>query len=624
MESRFSLKDFVIVGMLGVTIVMLGLAMVQFDRQWERVQAIDTQLQDQDETLRGMEQRLTQGVVAVAPGSFDGTQGGAGVAGSDAASTDPTDPFYRIRGLAGEPDFATGDWFIDAFGTTVKKLTPLVSGDIYAARIQDFVLESLLKMDLDTFEWRPWIAEGWEVSEDGLTYSFDLRRGVVFADGEPLTADDLVFTYEWFMNPNVDAPRSRAYYEKIQSVVAEGDYRVVFTFSEPYFLAFSQSAGMPILARHYYEQFTEDQFNELPGLLFGSGPYRLREDPQEWESGSGKIELVRNESYWGVRPALDRVLWREISEDTARLAEFRNRGIDRFTVPATMYRQLTRDEDLRERAELYEFEYVSSGYSYVGWNQRRDGRATPFADVRVRQAMSHLIDRQTIAERIYDNLVTPTSGPFHPLGDQADPLIEPDAYDPARADELLTEAGYIDRDGDGVREGPEGRPFEFEFIYSASSPETKSLALTLKDAFAAAGINMQLDPLDWPVMQQKLSERNFDAITLGWGGSIETDPYQMFHSDQIADGGDNGMSYNSPRADDLIERARVSIDFDERTALWHELHAVLAEEQPYAFMFNRKAVAFVDRRLQNVRVTGVGLNLADEYYVPAGRQLHTP
>lgn len=616
MDNRFGFKDFMLLGMMLVLLIVLVISMFMYNRQWEKMAQTQETLVLQNEQLNRIGDLLERGVRVSG-------EGGTGTGNGGEVATDDNDPFYRVRDLPTREDYATGDFYIDAFGATVKNLTPLVAGDVYADRIDDHVLETLARRDPNTFEFKPLLATDWEVSEDGLTFTFNLRRNATFSDGHGLTAEDVVFTYDWIMNPKVAAPRARAYYEKIQSVEAVDDYTVVFTFKEPYYSAFALCAEMEILAAHYYAKFTEEQYNEAPGLLFGSGPFKLQGDPEAWRAGASAITLVRNDNYWGQAPALDRVIWKMVLDDTARLAEFRNREIDRFAVVPSMYRTLSRDEDLLEQARLYEYDYVSSGYLYIGWNQSRDGRATMFADPKVRLAMTMLVDRDTICERVYDNLAIPATGPFHPLGTQADPDIEPWPYDPTQAAKLLTEAGWVDRDGDGVRENEQGQPFTFTFIYSAGSTEAQQMALMVKDAMARVGVNMVPEKLDWPIMQQKLEDRGFDAIMLGWGGSVDSDVYQMFHSDQIADGGDNYISYNSPRADAAMERARTTVDPDAQVAAWNEVHRILHEEQPYTFLTNRKAVSLIDRRVRNIMPTGIGLNYAWEYYVPGPIQRHT-
>jgi len=163
----------------------------------------------------------------------------------------------------------------------------------------------------------------------------------------------------------------------------------------------------------------------------------------------------------------------------------------------------------------------------------------------------------------------------------------------------------------------------FTLIHSANSFETKQMVLLIQDTMKQVGVELKMDPLDWPIMQQKLDDRNYDAILLGWGGVVDTDVYQMFHSSQTQDGGDNYTYYISPKIDKLIEQARSTVDREKCQGLWRQVHAQLHEDQPYTFMMNRKAVVYVDKRIHNVQITPVGMNYAWEYYVPKQMQRHT-
>ncbi len=606
MNARFGVKDFFVFALLLAVLVSVWLGVKARDRQWTLLQSIDDRLAENNRTLTQLNRTLSSGVRPVA----------AATNGTAAA----TASHPRIDAAHAFPDFAEGDWFIDVFAQTVGKLTPHVSTDVYQNVVASYVVETLADRDPDTLEWAPSLAESWTISDDGLTIRFELNPAARFSDGTPVTAADVVYSYELLMNPKIDAPRIRVYYSKVASVVADGDHAVVFTLSEPYFLGFNICAGLEILPKHYYEQFSESEFNETPGLLMGSGPYRLDGDPASWTPGTGKIELVRNDNFWGPAPALDRVVFREISDGTARLAAFRNQEIDRFGVEAAQYLTLKDDEQLLDQSNLYEYESLTGGYRYIGWNQVRDGEPSIFADVRVRRALTMLADRQEMAERLEAGLATVASGPFHPLGDQADPSIEPWPYDPDAANALLKEAGWEDRDGNGVIEDADGREMKFKLVYPASSNTYQQMVFYLKDAYARAGIVMDPDPLEWTIMLQRIDSRDFDAITLGWGGTIESDPMQIFHSDSIEGGGDNYVSYRSDEADRLITEARVTVDEQARMALWQKLHRVLHDDQPYTFLFNRKAVVFVDQRFSNVQVTKTGLNRAEEWFVPGDLQ----
>ncbi|MEM6756431.1 MAG: peptide-binding protein [Planctomycetota bacterium] len=616
MESRFGFRDALLVVLLLALIGSVWLSIWERDRSWDVLQRLDARLREQSEAMARLSDQIKAGAVAVRPAP-------ASTNGDPAATTGLDEAFARELAPRADADFAFGGWYIDPFRSAVAKLTPLISVDVYARVIQDNVLDTLITRDPQTLEWKAWVAESWTVSDDGLTIAFDIRDGVNFADGEPLTADDVVFSYEMIMNPQINAPRLRVYYDIVESVVAESDRRVVFTLREPYFNSLSICGGMEILARHWYEQFSPDEFNTLSGLLFGSGPYRLDGDPEAWTPGSGTITLVRNDRYWGPRPILDRLVWREINDETALLAAFRNREVDRYGVQAEQYPQLSTDTQLLEQANLFEYETATSGYRYIGWNQVFNGKPTPFADRRVRLAMTMLTDRQAMIDELRNGLGAITTGPFNPLSDQADPGVQPWPYDPSRARELLAEAGYEDRDGDGVLESEAGEPLRFKLVYPSGNPGYQQMVLFLKDAYARAGVDLVPDPLEWTIMLQRINDRNFQAISLGWGGVVESDPKQIFHSASIEGGGDNYIGYRNPELDTIIDEARVTVDADKRRALWHEAHRILHEDQPYTFLFTSKSVVYIDKRFRNVEVTKLGLNGRTEYFVPADEQLYS-
>ena len=658
MENRFGLKDAILIGLLVLTLASIWLWMIMRDRQHE---TLDTLASSQKQLADDLQLRtaslereigriasrpvesprvvealtsLQAAITAMAQNQVDPAEFQAQLAAiqrqideSRAATQDTPatpagadNPFERILEPRDREDFAFGGWMVDSFRQNVGKLTPLVATDVYQSIVEGYVLEPLITRDPETLEWKPWIARRWEVSEDGKTITYWLRDNVTFADGEPLTAEDVVFTYNLIMNPRINTPRLRSYYEKIESVEADGPHKVVYKLTEPYFLALSITGGLAIMPEHWYRKFTPEEFNEQPGLLFGSGPYRLEGDPEDWQSGTGDVTLVRNEKYWGPRGVFDRLVWQTITDENAELIAFRNGEIDRYGISPEQYPRLSKDADLLRKAELYVYNNLAGGYRYIGWNQKRGGRTTPFADARVRRAMTMLINREELAQQLMSGLATVATGPFHPLGDQADPAIEPWPYDPQRAKELLAEAGYRDIDNDSVLEGPGGEDFTFSLIYPSSSEFQKQMALYLKDAFARAGIALRPEPTEWNTMLQRIDERDFDAITLGWGGSIETDPNQIFTTSAIAEGGDNYVQYSNPELDRLIEQARITVDDEKRTDLWHRVHRILHEDQPYTFLFNQKSAVFVTDRLHNVEKTKVGLNDRLEYFIPAPLQ----
>jgi peptide/nickel transport system substrate-binding protein len=314
--------------------------------------------------------------------------------------------------------------------------------------------------------------------------------------------------------------------------------------------------------------------------------------------------------------------WKIIQSDSAEEIEFRNGQLDMLVPLPEQHLAMVNDQDLVKRTQHYIYEHVRTGYSYIGWNQVRKGQPTVFADKRVRQAMTMMIDRERIIEELFFGFASVASGPYSHLSEQADPNIKPWPYDVKRAVALLIEAGFK-KGEDGRILKPDGAPFDIELTYGAGSEFVKKIALAIKDDLAKGGINLKLNPLEWSIMLERLNEKDFDAITLSWGaGGLESDIEQMFHTRNIKDA-DNRNAYSNPQLDALIEKAHVTLDDKERMKLWQQCHAILHEDQPYTFMVRPKIRLWLDKRIKNVQQIPIfGINHAAtlsvplEWYVP--------
>jgi len=616
MQNNSTNRNWITYSLLSFLIILVFLAMFQIDRQWLKLTEMQNAMSEQAKDMRELRSAITSGALSVA-------------ATTKPQTTEEVAPAFK-RALAATklPDFAQGDWSVDSFSTNLKTITPLVSSDAYASNVQGFVLESLIARNPDTLEWEGLIAKNWTVSEDGLVIKFQLRDDVHFSDGAPLTAEDVVFTFGFIMTDAIQAPRERAYLAKIKDVKANGKYEVVFTYKEPYFEALSLAGGLSILPKHFYADYlkTPQKFNESKGLLLGSGPYKLL-DAKTWTPDKGNVELVRNERYWGdVQPTYNRILWKIIQNDSARLTTFRNGDIDNYSARPVEYQELKKDAQIISKSQNFEYMPPVVGYSYIGWNQIRAGKPTRFADKRVRQAMTLLTDVGRIIKDVMLGYAEPAVSPFSETSKQHDVALKPYNVDLDKAKALLKEVGYEDRNGDGVLEDKAGQPFEFKLTYFQANEDTKRMVLLLKDLYARAGVKMIPTPQEWPVMLENIDKKDFDAITIGWTSGIETDLFQIFHSTQAVSKGDNYVGYKNPELDKLIDEARRTVDEGKRMPMWQQAEKIIYEDQPYTFLMRRKSLLFVDKRIHNLQMTKLGLNLGLlplENYVPLAQQKYT-
>jgi peptide/nickel transport system substrate-binding protein len=222
--------------------------------------------------------------------------------------------------------------------------------------------------------------------------------------------------------------------------------------------------------------------------------------------------------------------------------------------------------------------------------------------------MTLCLDREKMIRDCWEGIGAVAKGSVNPESPASDPAIKPWPFDPEKGRALLAEAGWKDRNGDGIIENDRGEPFKFEFTRSGSGELAERISSFVKDSYGKVGIVVEVRVIDWSVMQEILKSRDFDALTMGWSASApESDPRQIFHSESIKEGGDNFVQWSSPRADALIDRIRSTMDDAERMRVWHEFEATLHDEQPYTFIRVAPWLRFVKKSVGNVQTHKTGL-----------------
>jgi peptide/nickel transport system substrate-binding protein len=508
---------------------------------------------------------------------------------------------------ASEGDPEDGDWLVSLLPAEMEHLNPFTTSDAYASRINGLIFETLLEVDNATLTLKPLLAAALpEVSEDKLTYTFRLREDARFSDGKPLTAHDVRFSYDTLMDPATNAPHARNYYQDIVACEVLDDYTVRFTCKQPYFRHVLVIGGLEVIPRHVYSEgdFNTHANNRNP---IGSGPYTMG----TWKTGQ-QLTLVRNENYWGEKPHISKRVYKIITNDDAAFQVLARGEMDTMGLQPEKWVNQAAKPAFEEK--FNKFSYYSPSYMYIGYNMRRP----VFSDKRVRQALTMLLDRELILEEIFYGLGRITTGNFFVDEPEYNKAIEPWPFDPERAKKQLDKAGWSDTDGDGVRD-KDGVPFDFEIRLTNNSVEAEQIATIFQEELKRAGIVMTIRQLEWATYLQSVKEHEYDASMLGWSLGIWPDPYQLWHSSQAVKNGSNTVGFVNEEADRIIEAGRLEFDHEKRIAMYHRFHEIVHEEQPYTFLFCRKALVTVDKRFRNTTVYPLGMD-SEEWWVPAALQ----
>jgi peptide/nickel transport system substrate-binding protein len=565
--------------------------------------------------------------------------------GSDPPSTESQDALHDEPSGPLQP----GDWLVLHLASDPENLNPLTSNDAGASSVLAWIFPPLVTLDAETLEQRPLLAaELPEISADHRTYTYRLRPGITFSDGTPLTAHDVVFTVKAIRHPRVNAPHARNYYESVRDVVALDDLTLRIELREVYFRNEWVLGAIQPIPRHYYDphdllagirvselddwegldplrkdralrfakSFNED-FQRRP---LGPGAYALEDPKRDFVTGE-RIVLRHRANHWAPGDTdlgdgwVDRVLFRVINDSEGALVAMKAGSLDVLGLrPLQHLKQTTSPRFTRRFAKHID---VYATYTYIGWNQKR----AVFRDTRVRRALSMLVDKRNIVDKVMLGLAEPVESPIFRERPEYNRALEPFPFDPARARALLAEAGWSDTNGDGILDreiAGERVPLRIEILSNAGNDERKKVGLVVIDELKRAGIDASFRAVDWSILLDRVRNFDYDAVILGWagGGSTPPDVYQIWHSSQAVAGGSNFIAYSNREVDRILERYRIEFDPAHRKRLYDRFQEILYEEQPYTFLYAPKGVTAWDRRFRGVRWYPVLGTEYNEWWVP--------
>ncbi len=501
---------------------------------------------------------------------------------------------------------AFGDTFIEASIGDASNLLPVLSSDSASSQISGYVYNGLLKYDKD-INLIGELAESWEISEDNLTITFHLRKGVKWHDGAPFTSADALFTYQLYVDPKTPTAYAEAY-RQVAKAEAPDPYTFRVTYDKPYAPALG-SWGVSMHPKHLLEgqDITKSPLARKP---IGTGPFKL----VEWKSGE-KIVLESNPDYFDGEPYLKRVVYRIIPDQSTQFLELQSGGLDYMGLTPIQYETQTDTPAFNRRFNKYK--YLAFGYTYLGYNLSRP----LFQDKRVRQALSLAIDKQELIDGVLLGLGQVATGPYKPGAWYYNTEVKRYPYNPEQAKALLAEAGWADNDGDGVLD-KDGRSFSFTIVTNQGNDLRVKSGEIIQRRFKEIGVDIKLRVVEWSsFLKEFINPGNFDATILGWSIGFDPDQYNIWHSSKTGPRELNFIRYNNAEVDELLEKGRRTFDQAERKKLYSRFQEILAEEQPYTFLYIGEALPVVAKRFRGIEAAPIGIRYNfEKWYVPEKEQ----
>jgi peptide/nickel transport system substrate-binding protein len=471
----------------------------------------------------------------------------------------------------------------------VKTLNYVLHTTENERQVLDLLYDPLIAFDVNLSPIPATIAR-WEVLDGGKTYLLHVDPRATFSDGVPVKATDVVFTVESILEhesmqyagafETLDRERTKA--------VDERTARIVFTEARAGQLL---SFNIGVLPQHVYGK---GDFKKNAKVV-GNGPFVLKARGRD-----RSLLLARRENYWREKPRLESVRFRIIADDAVVWRALQRGDVDVARVDNDVWMRV-KDEPAAK--ELVFHDVYRLLYNCIAWNM-----TDPLLeDVRVRRALAMLFDRQTAIDKLYAGQARPVTGPFTPDQWANNPEIIPIDFNPPAASALLSSAGWTDSDRDGVLDR-EGKKFTLTLLIVAGSKISEDVGQVYQEALRQAGVQLELRLIDEAAFYEAVLQRNFQSAFLSWVNEPDPDPYGLFHSSQLAPEGMNVVGYKSEEADALMEEARTETDPARRAYLYHQLHEVLARDQPYLWTVQVAEKWAVNRRVQNVHAAkGLGL-----------------
>jgi peptide/nickel transport system substrate-binding protein len=487
-------------------------------------------------------------------------------------------------------------------------LIPLLASDSASHEVAGQIYNGLVRYDKN-LNLEGELAESWDVSRDGLTITFHLRRGVKWHDGQAFTSHDVLYTYRVTIDPKTPTAYSEDF-KQVKRAEAPDAYTFRVIYGKPFAPALA-SWGMAILPAHLLEgkDITKSPLARQP---IGTGPYRFI----DWVVGQ-KLVLESNHEYYEGRPYIDRYVYRIIPDTSTMYMELKAGTLDMMGLSPVQYQRQTNTPEFLSHFNKYR--YPASMYTYLGYNLRHP----LFKDKRVRQAITSAINKDEIIQGVQLGMGQVAHGPYKPGTWACNPHIKDFDYNPERAKQLLNEAGWKETNSDGILV-KDGKPFQFTILTNQGNAERLKTAQIIQKRLRKIGIEVKVRPVEWAAfLKQFVDKGDFAAIILGWTIGPDPDLFDIWHSSKTNPKELNFIGFKNAEVDRLLDEGRGTFDQEKRRRCYWRIQEILAEEQPYTFLYVPDALPVASARFRGIEPAPLGImyNFI-KWYVPKAEQIY--
>ena len=479
-----------------------------------------------------------------------------------------------------------GGILVNAMIGEPSNLIAMIAGDSASSTIAGNIFNSLIKYD-EKLNHAPELAKKWVISPDQKTITFTLKDNLVWADGTPLTSEDVLFTWKLVTDPNTRTPYASDYL-LVKKASAPDKNTFEVTYEETYAPAIDTWASLHILPKHLLkdEDINNTYFSRKPT---GSSYYQLN----KWVSGQ-QVSLKSNTNSSQGLPQIEQLISRIIPDTSSQFLELTADNIDLMSINPIQYQRVfPARKDMLEKINLYK--ELGNGYTYLGFNLKK----APFNDVNVRQAINYAIDKDEVIKGVLLGLGEPIASPYKPGTRWNNPNLQPYPYSPKKALDLLKKAGY-EKNEDGYFE-KNGKVLAFE-ILTNQNKQREMTAVLVQRRLKEIGIEVTIRVLEWAsFINQYIRTGDFNAVVLGWSLSLDPDQFNIWHSSQQGPGQFNFIGYENSKVDKLLELGRKELDANKREKIYHQFSEHLLNDSPIVYLYAGYGLSAVNKRVQGIK-----------------------